>query len=44
MDVRESVYSSALTLVLDFEDDFGNRFNEQTQHMSTTASGSHVLQ
>lgn len=44
MDVPESVNPSALTLVLDFEDDFGNCFNEQTQHMSATASGSNVLQ
>lgn len=44
MDVSKTVYSSALTLVLDFEDDFGNCFSEQTQHMSATASGSHVLQ
>lgn len=40
----KSVYSSALAIVFDFEDDSGNCFNGQTQHMSATASGSHVLQ
>lgn len=42
--MRESVYSRALTLVLDFQDDLGNCITEQTQHMSASASGSHVFQ